>query len=275
MTAPATLEKARRFRALHDSTSIFIMPNPWDSGSARALAAQGFPALGTSSFASAFAAGSEDGGLSREEAIAHAKGIVEACDLPVSADLESGFGATPEEVAKTFQRAADIGLAGASIEDHTGYPAQPLYELTEAVDRLTAAVETARRQPFPFVVTARAENFVRGKPDLDDTIARLQAYEAAGADVLFAPGLPSLDAVKAVCASVSKPVNFMIGIPDKSFPVADLAAAGVRRISLGAALYKAAIDGFMKAVSEIKTAGTFNFTGSLPSRAALQGFFGR
>jgi 2-methylisocitrate lyase-like PEP mutase family enzyme len=275
MTTLTVSEKALKFRALHDSGEIFVIPNPWDCGSARALAAQGFQALATSSFASALAAGSQDGGLSREEAIAHARSIVEACDLPVSADLEAGFGATPEEVAETFLLAVGAGLAGASIEDYTGDALRPFYELPEAVDRLTAAVEVARGQAYPFLITARSENFLRGNPDIHNTIARLQAYEAAGADVLFAPGLPTLDAVKAVCSSVSKPVNFMIGFPDKSFSIADLAAAGVRRISLGASLYKAAIAGFMSAVSEIRTNGTFAFTGSLPSMPALHGFFGR
>ncbi|HWB06958.1 MAG TPA: isocitrate lyase/phosphoenolpyruvate mutase family protein [Verrucomicrobiales bacterium] len=274
MTTLTQTEKALRFRALHES-GIFVMPNPWDCGSAQAMETQGFPALATSSFASALAAGHKDGGLSRDQALAHARSIVKACNLPVAADLESGFGATPEEVAETYRLAAEAGLAGASIEDYTGDPARPFYELPEAVDRLTAAVEATRSLPCPFLITARSENFLRGKPDLHDTIARLQAYEAAGADVLFAPGLPSLDAVKAVCSSVSKPVNFMAGLPDKSFPVADLAAAGVRRISLGTSLYKAAIAGVMNAVSEIKTAGTFAFTAALPSPPALLAFFGK
>jgi len=252
-------EKARRFRALHDRAGVFLIPNPWDVGSARVLAGLGFEALATSSAASAGAAGRRDGGLTRDEALAHARRIVEATDLPVSADLEKGFGDSPEVVAQTVRLAAEAGLVGCTIEDSTGNPDRPLYEPALAADRIAAAARAAHALDFPFLLTARAHNFLFAAPSLDDTIARLQAYERAGADVLFAPGLPDLAAVRAVCAAVSKPVNFMAGIKGKSFPVADLAAAGVKRISLATSLYRAAMTGLLDAAREVKDAGQFGF----------------
>ena len=274
MTHPSILEKARLFRALHEAPELFVIPNPWDAGSARLLAAQGFKALATSSFASALASGCWDGALSRDEVISHARAVVEACDLPVSADLEAGFGETPEDIAETFRLAGEVGLVGGSIEDYTGDPSRPFYEIGEAVDRLSAALDAARALPFPFTLTARAENFFRGNADLDDTIHRLQAYEEAGADVLFAPGLPSLDAVKSVCSSVSKPVNFLAGLPGKNFSIEELAAAGVRRISLGGGLYKAALSGFIAAVTEIQQQGTFGFSQTLPTGPEIRKWLG-
>jgi 2-methylisocitrate lyase-like PEP mutase family enzyme len=258
------LEKARRFRALHETSSTFLIANPWDVGSARMLTTLGFSALATSSFASAVALGRRDGGITRAEAIAHARSLVEATDLPVSADLENGFGDSPAEVAETIRLAAAAGLVGGSIEDATGDSARPLFDLETAVARVKSAVEAARFLPFPFTLTARAENFFRGRPDIDDTIRRLQAYERAGADVLFAPALPDLGAVRAVCSSVSKPVNFMVGLPGKSFSVPELAAAGVRRISFGASLHRAALGGFLNATKEILQHGTFTFTEAVP-----------
>jgi len=271
---PTTAEKALRFRALHEADGPFVIPNPWDAGSARLLAAQGFHALATTSFGSALASGVWDGSLSRDEVIAQAGAIVKACDLPVSADLEAGFGDTPEDIAETFSLAGEVGLVGGSIEDYTGDPARPFYEIDEAVDRLTAAVEAARALPFPFILTARAENYFRGNTDLKDTIRRLQAFEAAGADVLFAPGQPSLDAVRAVCASVSKPVNVLAGLPGAGFTIDELAAAGVKRISVGGALYKAALGGFFSAFSEIQERGTFEFTRTLPTGPEIKRWFG-
>ncbi len=253
------LEKARRFRALHDRAGAFLIPNPWDVGSARVLAGLGFEALATSSAASAGAAGRRDGRLTRDEALAHARGIAEATELPVSADLEKGFGDPPEVVAQTVRLAAEAGLVGCTIEDSTGRPERPLYEAAVAADRIAAAAEAAHALDFPFLLTARAHNFLYAAPSLDDTIARLQAYEKAGADVLFAPGLPDLSAVRAVCAAVSKPVNFMAGIKGRSFPVADLAAAGVKRISLATSLYRAAMTGFLEAAREVKETGQFGF----------------
>jgi len=252
-------EKAATLRALHEGSTPFIIANAWDGGSARILAALGFPALATSSGASAGVLGRLDGRMAREEALAQARIIVAATDLPVSADLENGFGDAPETVAETIRLAAETGLVGGSIEDATGNPDRPLYDLSHAVERIAAAVEAARALPFPFTLTARAEVFLRGKPDLEDVIRRLQAYEDAGADVLFAPGLPDLAAVQAVCAAVSKPVNFMVGIPGKSFTVTELTQAGVRRISLATSLYRAAMTGLLEAAREIRDGGTFGF----------------
>jgi 2-methylisocitrate lyase-like PEP mutase family enzyme len=252
-------EKAARFRALHNGPGTFVIPNPWDVGSARILAGLGFQALATSSAASACALGRKDGELTREEAIEHARLIVEATDLPVSADLEKGFGAAPDVVAETIRLAAGVGLVGCTIEDATGNPKNPLFETGLAIERISAAAEAARALPFPFMLTARAHNLLFDTSSLDDTISRLQAYEKAGASVLFAPGLPDLASVRAVCAAVSKPVNFMVGIKGKSFSVAELAAAGVRRISLATSLYRAAMSGFLDAVREVQDTGQFTF----------------
>ncbi len=251
-------ERADRFNALHRS-GIFVLPNPWDVASARALAGLGFAALATSSGASAAALGRRDGELSRNDALAHAALIVGATDLPVAGDLENGFGHAPEYVAETIRLAAEAGLVGGSIEDFSGDKAKPLYDIGHATERVAAAVQSTRALPCVFTLTARAENYLRGNPDLADTIARLQAFEKAGADVLFAPGLPDMSAVRAVCESVSKPVNFMIGLKGSSFSVAELAAAGVGRVSLGGALYRAAMKGFIDAAHEIKGLGTFEF----------------
>ena len=252
-------EKAARFRALHDGPDAFVIPNPWDIGSARILAGLGFQALATSSAASACALGRKDGSLTRDDAMAHARLIVDATDLPVSADLEKGFGDAPLVVAETIRLAAAAGLVGCTVEDATGNPVAPLYPLQLAVERVAAAAQAAHALPFPFLLTARAHNLLYGAPSLDETISRLQAFEKAGADVLFAPGLPDLAAVRAVCSAVSKPFNFMAGIPGKSFSVAELAAAGVRRISLATSLYRAAMTGFLDAVREVTDTGQFGF----------------
>jgi 2-methylisocitrate lyase-like PEP mutase family enzyme len=262
-------ERAVRFRSLHDGPGAFVMPNPWDVGSARVLAGIGFPALATSSAASAAAVGRRDGGLTRDQALAHARSIVEATDLPVSADLENGFGHAPEVVEETVRLAAEVGLAGCTIEDATGRPDDPLYDDRLAVERVAAAARAARGLPFPFVLTARAHNLLYASPRLDDTIRRLQAFERAGADVLFAPGLPDLAAVRAVCEAVSKPVNFMVGIEGKSFSVGELAAAGVRRISLATSLYRAAMTGLLEAAREVKDAGRFDFLERCATTAEL------
>src|SRR5215468_3175261 len=258
MTVPQT-EKAVRFRALHDGPSAFIIPNPWDVGSARILASLGFQALATSSAASASALGRRDGELSRDDALAHARLIVNATDLPVSADLEKGFGDAPKVVAETIQLAAEAGLVGCTIEDSTGTPDRPLYDFGLAVERISAAAQAARTLPFPFMLAARAHNFLHAAPSLEDTIKRLQAYAKSGADVLFAPGLPDLASVRTVCQSVSKPFNFMVAIKGKSFSVAELAAAGVKRISLATSLYRAAMTGLLDAAREVKDQGEFGF----------------
>ncbi len=263
MTASArTLRLAERFRALHEGPGAFVMPNPWDAGSARILASFGFEALATTSAGLAFSLGRRDaeGAVSRAEIIASARSIAEAVDLPVSADLENGFGAAPEDCALTIREAATAGIVGGSIEDATADPARPIHDFSLAVERVAAAVEAARAQPFPFTLTARAENFLWGQPDLDDTIRRLRAFEAAGADVLYAPALPDMAAIRAVCAAVTKPVNVLIG-PARGarVTVAELAEAGVRRISLGGALSRAALGALMRAARELREHGTFTF----------------
>lgn len=265
-------DKAMRFRKLHEGPGAFVIPNPWDGGSARLLAGLGFEALATSSGASAGVLGRRDGAVTRNEALAHARAIVEATDLPVSADLEKGFGDAPEAAAETIRGAAAVGLVGGSIEDASGNPQKPLYDLSHAAERVAAAVAAARALPFPFTLTARAENHIRGNPDLDDTIKRLRAYEAAGADVLFAPGLPDLAAVRTVCAALSKPFNFMIGMKGRSFPVADLTAAGVRRISLASSLYRAAMTGLLHAAREVKEKGSFGYIDTIIATPELNGY---
>jgi 2-methylisocitrate lyase-like PEP mutase family enzyme len=257
-TDATTTAKAERFRRLHDS-GIFVIANPWDVGSARLLAQLGFAALATSSAASAMAMGKADGQLSRDEALAHARAIVAAVDVPVSADLENGFAREPAGVAETIRLAAETGLAGASIEDADPHAPQPIYDLGLATERIAAAAEAARSLGRPFTLTARAENFFRGQPDLDDTIRRLQAYAAAGADVLFAPALPDLDAVKTVCDAVDKPVSFMSAIPGKAFSVAELQAVGVRRISLATSLYRTAMAAARAAAEEVLQHGSFGY----------------
>lgn len=252
-------EKAVRFRALHEGPGVFVIPNPWDIGSARLLAGLGFQALATSSAASAAALGRRDGRLTRDEALVHARSIVDATDLPVSADLENGFGDPPEVVAETVRLAAEVGLVGCTIEDATGDQDSPLYDIRLAVERIAAAAQAARALPFPFTLTARAHNFLYAAPSLEDTISRLQAFEKAGADVLFAPGLPDLAAVGAVCAALAKPVNFMVGIKGKSFSVGELAAAGVKRISLASSLYRTAMTALHDAACEVKDTGQFSF----------------
>ncbi len=268
-------DKAKRFRALHQGPRAFVMPNPWDAGSARVLARLGFEALATSSGASAGVLGRRDGAVTREEALAHARAIVNATDLPVSADLEKGFGDAPAAAAETIRLAAEVGLVGGSIEDASGNKEKPIYDFGLATERVAAAAEAARKLGSGFVLTARSENFLRGRPDLDDTIRRLQAFEKAGADVLFAPGLPDLAAVRAVCAALSRPFNFMVGIKGKSFTVAELEAAGVRRISLATSLYRAAMSGLIEAAREVKEKGTFGYLERSVTTQELVGFLER
>ncbi len=270
--AASQSDKATRFRALHQGPGAFVIPNPWDAGSARILAGLGFEALATSSGASAGILGRRDGKVTREEALAHARAIVGATDLPVSADLEKGFGDAPAVAAETIRLAAEVGLVGGSIEDATGDKDKPLYDLSLAAERVAAAVQAARALSFPFTLTARAENYLRGNPNLDDTIKRLQAFEKAGADVLFAPGLPDLESVRAVCAAISKPFNFMVGIKGKSFTVAELTAAGVKRISLATSLYREAMSGLVNAAREVKDKGTFGYLDRSLSTPELNNF---
>jgi 2-methylisocitrate lyase-like PEP mutase family enzyme len=264
------IDKANRFRALH--SSCFVIANAWDAGSACILTGIGFAALATSSGAAAGMLGRRDGMITRDESLSHARAVVEATDLPVSADLEKGFGDTPADAGLTIRMAGEIGLVGGSIEDASGNPQKPLFDPGLARERIVAAVEAARAMPFPFTLTARAENFIRGNPDLDDTIKRLQAFEAAGADVLMAPGLPDLAAVRTVCSSLSKRFNFMAGIKGKSFSVAELAEAGVKRISLATSLYRAAMTGLLNAAREVKEKGTLGYVDTSMATPELNGF---
>ena len=255
MKTPA--EKAEAFWALHRRDDAFVIPNPWDAGSARMMVGMGFEALATSSAALAGTLGRKDYELKRDEALAMARQIVEAVDVPVSADLENGFGDSPETVAETVRLAASIGLAGCSIEDARGGAAP--YEIGLATERIKAAVEVVRGLPHRFVLTARSENFARGVKDLGDTIERLQAFESAGADVLFPVGLPDLAAYRAVCAALAKPVNGIAGIKGRTFTAEQLAAAGVKRISLATALWRVAMTALHEAALEVREKGTFEF----------------
>jgi len=262
MTMHATqAEKAKAFQALHARAGAFVIPNPWDAGTARILTRLGFSALTTTSAGLAFVLGRRDGdgSVTRDDTLANAKAIVDATHLPVAADLENGYGHAPEDAAETIRLAADAGLVGASIEDATGDPSRPIYDVAHAAERVAAAAEAAHALPFPFVFVARAENYLHGIPDLENTIRRLQAFERAGADVLYAPGLTKAEDIRAVCASVSKPVNVIMGLKGAAFSVQELAALGVRRISVGSALSRAALGAFVRAAKEIQELGTFTF----------------
>jgi 2-methylisocitrate lyase-like PEP mutase family enzyme len=262
-------QKAKRFRALHERPGAFVIPNPWDAGTARILAGLGFEALTTTSAGLAFTLGRRDGdgSVTREDALANARAIVEATDLPVAADLENGYGRAPEAAAETIRLAAEVGLVGASIEDSTGDREKPIDDFTRAVERVAAAAEAARALSFPFMFVARAENYLHGRPDLDDTIRRLQAFEKAGADVLYAPGITRAEDIRAVCSSVRKPVNVVMGLKAASFSVAALAELGVKRISVGSALARAALTGFVAGAREIRERGTFRFAEEILSFA--------
>jgi 2-methylisocitrate lyase-like PEP mutase family enzyme len=268
-------EKARAFQALHARPGCFIIPNPWDAGTARLLASLGFEALATTSAGFAFSLGRPDaeGAVNRDETLANARAIVEATDLPVSADLENGFGDPPEVCADTIQHAAAIGLVGGSIEDATGLSAAPIYAFDQAVDRVRAAVHAARSLSFPFMLTARAENYLHGRADLADTIKRMQAFQAAGADVLYAPGLRSREDIATVVRAVDRPVNVVMGLKGPRFTVTELAEIGVKRISVGSALARAALGAFMRASREIRERGTFEFASDAVPFAELNALF--
>ncbi len=252
-------QKYKSFRTLHERPGAFVIPNPWDAGTARILTALGFEALATTSAGYAFAAGRQDSAasLTRDEILQNARSIVDATHLPVSADLEDGFGRSPEVCAETIRLASAIGLVGGTLEDATGDPNDPIYDFSLAVERVAAAAKTAH--DCDFVLTARSENFLQGRPDLDDTIRRLQAFDEAGADVLYAPGLPNLEAIREVSASVSKPVNVVMGLKGPTFSVEELAAAGVKRISVGGSFARAALGAFVRAAREVKDRGTFTY----------------
>jgi 2-methylisocitrate lyase-like PEP mutase family enzyme len=268
-------EKAEKFKALHERAGAFVIPNPWDAGTAKILSALGFEALTTTSAGLAFALGRRDGAgqISRTETFANAGAIVESTDLPVAADLENGFADEPAGVAQTIRLAAEnAGLVGASIEDATGDPHRPIYDFNHAVERVAAAAEAARALPFPFMLVGRAENFLHGRADLDDTLRRLQAFEAAGADVLYAPGITAPEDIRLVCSSLSRPVNVVMGLRGASLTVPELAALGVRRISLGSALSRAALGAFVRAAREIAGRGTFEFAKDALPFAEANGF---
>ena len=258
---PTQSEKAAAFRALHQRPGAFIIPNPWDAGSARLLAGLGFEALATTSLGLANMLGRVDGtnAVSRAEVLANCRAIAEATDLPVNADLENGYAHEPRAAAEMIRLAAEAGVVGGSIEDATGEADKPIYDFSLAVERVHAAVETARALPVPFVFTARAENMIHGRVDLDDTIRRLQAFEKAGADVLYAPGLRDLATIRTVVQSVSRPVNVVMSHGDPDLTLAQLAAAGVKRVSVGGSLSRLALAAFLRGAREMKDAGGFTW----------------
>jgi len=270
---PTLFEKGTTFRALHHRERAFIIPNPWDVGTARLLARLGFEALATTSAGFAFATGVKDGMVGREQMLVHVAALAAATDLPVSADLENAFGDDPETVAETFRLAGTTGLVGGSIEDVSPRPEGRIYDLPHAVDRVRAAVEAVRALPFPFTLTARAENFLVGRPDLKDTIARLQAYQEAGADVLYAPGLTSADHIATVVRSVDRPVNVVMGLQGVRLTLDELSALGVKRVSVGSALARAAFGAFLRAAREMHERGSFTFAGDAISYKEISELF--
>jgi 2-methylisocitrate lyase-like PEP mutase family enzyme len=266
---PTQAERAAAFRALHERPGAFIIPNPWDAGTARLLAALGFEALATTSLGLANSLGRPDGAgaVSRDEVLANCRAIAGATDLPVNADLENGYAHEPRAAAEMIRLAAEAGVVGGSIEDATGDPAQPIYDFPLAVERVHAAVEVARALPFPFMLTARAENLLHGRPDLDDTIRRLQAFEKVGADVLYAPGLRALAQIRTVVSAVGRPVNVVMSAADPAITAAELGAAGVKRISVGGALSRLALAAFLRGAREMKEQGGFTWVrDTVPSK---------
>jgi 2-methylisocitrate lyase-like PEP mutase family enzyme len=266
-------EKGTRFRALHQRDRAFIIPNPWDTGTARLLARLGFEALATTSAGYAFSAGVPDGAVGRDAMLQHVKIIVDATDLPVSADLENGFGDSPEMCAETIRLAAATGLAGGSIEDVRPRPHSKLYSFEHAVERVRAAAEAAHVFYTPFTLTARAENFIAGNPDLKDTIRRLQAYQEAGADILYAPGLKTKDEIAAVLSSIDRPLNILMPVGGTSLDLATLSAMGVKRISVGSTLSRVALTAFHRAAEEMQQKGTFTFGNNLIAYDAFNNIF--
>lgn len=266
-------EKAEKFRTLHSREGAFIIPNPWDAGSARLLAALGFEALATTSAGFAHSLGRLDGSVTLQEKIAHCRALCAATDLPVSADLENCFAHEPKKAAETIVLAAEAGVVGGSIEDFSGDAAKPIYDFTLAVERVHAAVEAARSLPFPFTLTARAENLLHGRNDLDDTIRRLQAFEAAGAEVLYAPALKTLEEVRLLTSAVHRPVN-VLAPPLTGITLAQLAQAGAKRVSIGGALARAVIATLLRAGLEMRDRGSFAWTSELTSGAEMKRLLG-
>lgn len=267
------VEKANLFRQLHEGRRTFIMPNPWDPGTARLLAHLGFEALATTSMGYAFSLGRCDNTLSRKETLAYASAIAAATPLPVSADLENGFGDAPETAADTIRLAASAGVVGGSIEDASGRASDPIYELGHAAERVRAAVEAARSLACQFTLTARAENYLHGRPDLHDTIRRLQSFQECGADVLYAPGLNTKEEIAAVVSSVDRPVNVLMGLKGALLTVEQLSEMGVRRISVGSSLQRAALGAFLRAAREMQEHGTFDWTSGAANSAEVSAIF--
>lgn len=262
-------QKLEVFRRLHQGPGAFIIPNAWDAGSAKILTALEFSAIATTSAGYAFSRGKQDRpeAITREGALANAKEIVDATPLPVSADLQNGFGDAPETCAETVRLACEAGLVGCTLEDVATDPQHPIYDFTLAVERVAAAAEAAHK--YGFVLTARAENFLHGRSDLDDTLKRLQAYDKAGADVLYAPGLPGMDAIRAACQSVSKPVNVLMGLKGATYTVAEIEAAGARRISVGGSFARAAFGALLRAAREVREQGTFTYAADAVPHAEM------
>jgi len=275
-TSPTQAAKAAAFHALHTDPGFFVIPNPWDAGSAKILASLGFKALATTSAGAAFTLGKPDGEriTTREDTLVNLRAIASVTSLPVSADMEHGYGDSPEDCANAVSLAAEAGAVGCSIEDATGDKEDPIYSLEISVARIKAAVKSARSLPFPFTLTARAENYLHGRPDLDDTIRRLSAFAEAGADVLFAPGLSTREEITAVVRAVApKPINLIMGIPRMSLTIADAQSLGVKRVSLGSALVRAAYGGFIRAAEEVLEKGTFSFVPATMPYADLNKLF--
>lgn len=272
---PTQAEKGIAFRALHERKQAFIIPNPWDIGSARLLAHMGFEALATTSMGYAFSVGKTDGAVGRDEMIAHVGELARATDLPVSADLENCYADEPKAAAETIKLAAAAGVVGGSIEDSTGRAEQPIYEFGQAVDRVRAAVAAARSLPFTFTLTARAENYLHGRPDLNDTIKRLQAYQEAGADVLYAPGLRSKEDIAAVLSSLDRPVNVLMGLQGVLLTLDELSKMGARRISVGSALQRTALGAFLRGAREMREKGTFTFANEAVNPREIKEVFDR
>lgn len=266
-------EKGSAFREMHTRNGAFVIPNPWDIGSARLLAHMGFEALATTSAGYAFTAGRRDNSISREDVLRHLAEISSATDLPVSADLGNAFGDAPSIVAETIRLAAAAGVVGGSVEDSTGRPDDPIYSLEFAAERVRAAADAARRLPFTFMLTARAENFLFDRPDIKDTVARLQAYQEAGADVLFAPGISTKDDIRAIVTSVDRPVNVLMGIQGSRLSLADMSALGVKRLSVGSSLCRAAFGALLRAGKEMKEHGTFTYADDAVSFHEISAMF--
>jgi 2-methylisocitrate lyase-like PEP mutase family enzyme len=272
--APAKMKaKADIFHALHHAPGAFIIPNPWDRGTARILAHLGFKALATTSMGYAFSIGQRDNSLTREQTLANAADIAAATDLPVNADLENGFGDRPEDAAETVRLSAETGIAGGSIEDASGRADAPIYDIALAAERIAAAVAAARSLPYRFTLTARAENYLWGRPDLNDTIKRLQAFQEAGADVLYAPGLKTREDIAAIVSSLDRPVNVVMGLQGVQLGLAELSKIGVKRISVGSSLNRAALGEFVRAAREMHDQGTFTYAAQAASPKEMTAIF--